>query len=237
MPEGDTLFRIARTLRKVLAGRMSEIRGHHTKFGKDRVVDVVARGKNLLIQFEKRTLRTHLGMSGAWHVYREGERWQRPAHLARVALHTDDGWVAVCFAAPRVEWLQPGALDELGPDATSDPFEPATAIRRLRSRPEETPVAEALLDQTAMAGVGNIVKCEALFSCRQDPFAPMRAVDDARLARLVDECREQLLQRRESRNGPNRVYGRAGKPCPRCGETIVVRRGRRLTWLCPRCQR
>src|SRR5438876_7406445 len=112
MPEGDTIARIATTLRKALKGTNvqirlpSEIRGHNTYLrpASERVVDVESRGKNLLVHFEKRTLRTHLMMHGAWHLYREGERWQRPAHQARLELHADNGFVAVCFAAPIVEW-------------------------------------------------------------------------------------------------------------------------------------
>jgi endonuclease-8 len=197
-------------------------------------VDVTSRGKNLLIHFEKRTLRTHLMMHGAWHLYRKGEKWQRPAHQARVELHADNGFVAVCFAAPVVEWLRPETLADLGPDAMSEGFDTATARKRLRSRPPQTLISDALLDQTAMAGAGNIIKCEALFNCRVDPFRQLEDLDDETLARLVDECHRLL--RRHATRAPKKVYGRGGKPCPECGDPIAVRRTARLTWFCPRCQ-
>ena len=250
MPEGDTLFRIATTLRKALLGarvtKFESARLRGSPVG-ERIVDVSARGKNLLIRFEKgRTLRTHLMLHGAWHLYREGEKWQRPAFHARVELHADNGFVAVCFAAPVVEWLRPESLAGLGPDATSDSFDTASAHRRLRSLPPETPICEALLDQQAMAGVGNVLKCEALFIRRQDPFAQLEDLDDAALDALVAECRRLLLRNRtkgprtarESLTGQRLwVYGRAGKPCLVCGHDIELHRGTRLTYLCPHCQR
>jgi endonuclease-8 len=233
MPEGDTVFRIATTLRKALLGAQVTIPGVAKS---ERVTGVEARGKNLLIHFEKRTLRTHLMMHGAWHLYREGEKWQRPAFQARVALHADNGFVAVCFSAPVVEWLRPESLAHLGPDATSDSFDRATAHRRLRSRPPQTSVGDALLDQTAMAGVGNIIKCEALWNCRVDPFAALGDIPDAALASLIDECHRLLLKSRGGAPRALHVYGKARRPCPRCGEPIAVRRTARLTYFCPRCQ-
>ena len=250
MPEGDTLFRIATTLRKALQGarvtRFVSARLRGTPVG-ERIEDVAARGKNLLIRFEKgRTLRTHLMLHGAWHIYREGEKWQRPAFLARVEIHADNGFVAVCFAAPVVEWLRPELLAGLGPDATSDSFDRASAHRRLRSLPSETAIGDALLDQQAMSGVGNIIKNEALFICRQDPFAAMAQVSDESLARLVDECHRLLVRNRASGPRTGResmtgarlwVYGRAGKICFVCGNAIRVKRTHRLTWYCAICQK
>lgn len=232
MPEGDTIARIADRLRRALEGALVEIPGRGAR---ERVTGVEARGKNLLIHFEKRTLRTHLRMHGRWHLYRDGEKWQLPAHLARVALHADNGFVAVCFSAPVVEWLRPDTLAHLGPDAMSDSFDTASARRRLRSRPPETAVGDALLDQGAIAGVGNIIKCEALWRCRVDPFREIGTLDDAKLDELVAEC-SRLLKRHATR-GPKNVYGRAGLPCRACGEPIATRRTSRLTWFCPRCQR
>ncbi len=233
MPEGDTVFRIATTLRKALLGARVEIPGQPSP---GLVKAVEARGKNLLFHFEKRTLRTHLMLHGAWHLSREGEKWQRPAFQARVALHADNGFVAVCFSAPIVEWLRPEALAHLGPDATSDTFDTATARRRLRSRPSQMAVGDALLDQTAMAGVGNIIKCEALWSRRENPFAPLAALDDERLTKLVEECHRLLVRSRSGEPRKLNVYGRARRPCRRCGEPIVVRRTSRLTYFCPACQ-
>ena len=181
-------------------------------------------------------------LHGSWHIYREGERWQRPRFQARVELHADNGFVAVCFAAPVVEWLRAPGLD-LGPDATRDGFDAGEAVRRLQWL-RDTPVEQALLTQPAIAGVGNVIKCEALFISRVDPFAPVGAVAPDALVRLVLESHRLLVRNRS--DGPRRsrsagprfwVYGRAGKPCLVCGAEIGIRRTRRITYYCPSCQR
>jgi endonuclease VIII len=248
MPEGDTIFRAATALRKALVGaRVKEFQSARLGRGPvgERIEEVSARGKNLLVRFEKgRTLRTHMMMHGSWHLYRAGERWRRPAFQARVALEADNGMVAVCFAAPIVEWLRPGSLD-LGPDATADAFDPQEAVRRLQWL-RGMPVEEALLTQSAMAGVGNVVKCEALFIRRVDPFAPVDSLPPETLERLVAECHRLLVRNRV--HGPRTareslgaqrmwVHGRAGQPCFVCGEEIRTQRTKRLTYFCARCQR
>lgn len=261
MPEGDNLFRAATALRKALQGsrvvsfRSDVPRVLHALEDKPlrdaRVEGVDARGKHLLIRFDDgRILRTHLRMSGSWHLYRSGERWRRPERNARAALETDAGFVAVCFDAPVVELSTAFGLrdlEELGPDATADAFDAGEALRRIRAR-GHLPIGEALLVQRAMAGVGNVVKAEALFLCRQDPFQRVDEIPDARLARLVEEAHLLLVANREagprtSRNalsGPRLwVYGRSGKPCLECGETVRMRRQgalARSTYYCPRCQ-
>ena len=249
MPEGDTIFRAATALRKALVGarvtRFVSARLGRGPVG-ERIEEVSARGKNLLVRFEKgRTLRTHMMLHGSWHLYREGERWRRPGFQARVELHADNGMVAVCFAAPVVEWLRPGSLD-LGPDATAEAFDAAEAVRRLQWL-REMPVEEALLTQSAMAGAGNVIKCEALFACRVDPFAPVASLSQQTLQGLVAECRRLLLRNREG-PGPRTaretlgsgrmwVYGRARKPCYVCGNEIRVQRTKRITYFCAHCQR
>src|SRR6478735_2217328 len=171
MPEGDTLFRTAAGLRPYLVGRtvtaartagpgpvpqVARIVGHQ-------ITAVESLGKNLLIRFDGGLeIRTHLRMNGSWHRYRPGERWRRPPGRARLVLEVD-GAVAVCFDAPvvelfesRAEPLHP-ALSTLGPDLLKPDFDAAEAHRRLRS-PERRALAigAALLDQQAMAGLGNI---------------------------------------------------------------------------------
>jgi endonuclease-8 len=246
MPEGDTIFRVAAALRKALAGARVT-RFESAKLGRgpvgERIESVEARGKNLLVRFEKgRTLRTHLMLHGSWHIYREGERWQRPRFQARVEMHADNGFVAVCFAGPVVEWLRDPGLD-LGPDAASDGFDATEAVRRLQWL-GDMPVEQALLEQRAIAGVGNVIKCEALFVARVDPFARVGGLPPESLARLVEESHRLLVRDRSAGPRSSRppgprfwVYGRAFKPCLVCGEEIRLRRASRITWFCPSCQR
>jgi endonuclease VIII len=276
MPEGDTLFRTAAGLRPHLVGRtITAARARVPGPRVERVVGatvtaVEAQGKNLLVRLDNGLeLRTHLGMHGSWHRYRPGEPWRRPAGRAVLVLEVE-GAVAVCFDAPVVELLETRAeplhapLAGLGPDATADAFDRAEALRRLRDpRRAGLTVAEALLDQRALAGVGNVYKSEVLFIERVDPFAPVGDLDDAALERLVDRARVLLLANRGTatrittglaggaaatvldpaaprpRGGRLWVYGRAGRPCRRCGTVIRARRHGELprtTYWCPGCQ-
>lgn len=276
MPEGDTLFRTAAGLRPHLVGRTvlaARARIPGPQVGRvvgATVAAVEPMGKNLLVRFDNGLeLRTHLRMHGSWHRYRPGEPWRRPAGRAVLVLEVP-GAVAVCFDAPVVELLETRAehlhpaLAGLGPDATADDFDRAEAVGRLRdaSRAGLT-AAEALLDQRAQAGIGNVYKSEVLFIERVDPFARIGSLDDATVGRLADRARALLLANRDSaarvttgpagggapsagppgaswaRRGRHWVYGRAGRPCRRCGTPIrALRHGDlpRTTYWCPRCQ-
>jgi endonuclease-8 len=257
MPEGDTLFRTAAGLRPYLVGR--DVRAARAQgpgpvpqiqrvVGK-RVDAVEAQGKNLLIRFDGGLeLRTHLRMNGSWHRYRPGERWRRPPGRARLVLEVD-GAVAVCFDAPvvelfetRVEALHP-SLSRLGPDLLKPDFDAPEALRRMRD-PERRDVAisTALLDQRALAGIGNIWRNETLFAERVDPFARVGDLDDATLERLISTARRLLTASAGIAPGraPTHVYRRTGRPCPRCGTPIrsAPLRGDipRTTYFCPSCQ-
>jgi endonuclease VIII len=282
MPEGDTLHRTADGLRPYLVGRpVTAARangpGPVPQVGRlvgSTVDSVEAIGKNLLIRFDNGLeLRTHLRMNGSWHRYRPGERWRRPPARARLVLEVP-GAVAVCFDAPVVELLETRAealhpaLAALGPDLLGPSFDvddgAAEALRRLREPARaERSVAQALLDQRALAGIGNVYKSEVLFIERVDPWAHVGDLDDATLGRLIAAARRLLMANADRRGGaPGRrrghaervttggdpsaagqplwVYGRAGRPCRRCG-TLISRRPQgsdlpRLTYWCPGCQ-
>ena len=149
-------------------------------------------GKNLLIRFDNGLeLRTHLRMNGSWHRYRPGERWRRPVARARLVLEVP-GSVAVCFDAPVVELLEQRAeathapLGGLGPDLLSPDFDADEAIRRLRDPSRAAmSIGEALLDQRALAGIGNVYRSEVLWIDRVSPFATVGELDDEAVARLV----------------------------------------------------
>jgi endonuclease-8 len=138
-------------------------------------------------------------------------------------------------------------LRALGPDVLASTFTPAPAVAGLRARPA-VEIADALLDQTALSGIGNVYKSETLFLCGVDPFAPVAALEESVLDRLVRTA-ERLMKRNLERAGRRTtplatgprlwVYERAGRPCRRCGAPILMRRQGhwgRLTYWCPRCQ-
>jgi endonuclease-8 len=263
VPEGDTLWRVANRLSPALAGRRvtalrlatpalsSEARRHRLEGST--VVAVEARGKHLLVRFSTGVaLHTHLGMTGSWHLYRSGSRWRQPAHLARVVLEAD-GVVAVCFVPRVVELVaerdEPAhpTLVALGPDVVSEGFDAAAAVARLRER-GRAEIGAALLDQTALSGIGNIYKSEVLFLRGVDPFAPVAVLAPERLRRIVETAhklmrRSVVAQVHQTAGGGGSgqywVYGRARRPCRRCATLIrVARQGSpsRTTYWCPRCQ-
>lgn len=262
MPEGDTILRTARILETALAGReviafespvpaVASAARRQAIVG-DTVARVEALGKHLLIRFAGgATLHTHLGMAGRWRVGPAGRRLRPPGRV-RVRLETENA-VAVCSRSPVVELLSawerachPG-LRRLGPDVLSSGFDPAAARNRLRGRPD-LEIGVALLDQTALAGIGNVYKSEVLFLCGVSPFARVRELEDRTLDRLIDAARDLM-----TRNlGPGRrrttprsastsvwVYRRSRRPCRRCGATILrAAQGEqaRSTYYCPDCQ-
>ena len=273
MPEGDTIFRAARTLHRALAGRQvdhfesmlpSLNRIHEDAPLTGRTIEMVsARGKHLLMEFSGGlVLRTHMRMNGSWHIYKRGERWQRSRRDMRIVIATED-YEAVGFNIPVAEFLTPreltrhGELRKLGPDVLSDVFDSAEAVRRIRERPA-TPIADALLNQRVIAGLGNVYKSEVLFMCGLNPFVAVRDVGEPRLAEIVATARRVLAAnvldgiapmttytgyRRTTRSADPKerlwVYGRARLPCRRCGTPISVRKqgaDARLTYWCPRCQ-
>ena len=270
MPEGDTIHRAARTLNTALAGQRIE-RFESVLAGLNRVdagapiagrlvERVEARGKHLLMWLEGGLiLRTHMRMHGSGHVYRPGERWQRPRHEMRIVIATAP-YEAVAFAVPVAEFVEAASLEregpvaELGPDVLSPAFDAADAVSRLRAR-GDMDIADALLDQRALAGIGNVFKSEVLFAARVSPFTPVHALDDATLARIVSIAERQMRanvgdsaepgaggRRTTNRLDPSArlwVYRRRGMPCRRCGAPIQrAKQGpdARSTYWCERCQ-
>jgi endonuclease VIII len=272
LPEGDSIFRAAQTLHKYMASkvvtRFESMFPALTRVAFDtpvvgRTIDAVrSRGKHLLIVFSgDLVLRTHMRMNGGWHIYPAGARWKRPARDLRILVGTHDA-VAVGFNIPVAEFLaardvaRNEPLRSLGPDLLDPAFDPYEALRRMRAR-ESEPIADVLLNQRVVAGIGNVFKSEILYEARVNPFTPTTALDDAVLARVVDTAvrllRANVLsaaqtlspavgRRTMRRLDPNEnlwVYGRAGKPCRRCGTRISSQStglDARLTFWCPICQ-
>lgn len=185
-------------------------------------------------------------MSGSWHVYRTGERWQRPERQARIAITCSDR-VAVCFNAPVVELLNPSAeanhpsLAGLGPDVLSEPIDLGEVRRRVGSLSPGLALGELLLDQRIVAGIGNIWRCEALAVEGHHPWTPRAALTDDELDRLIATAGRLMHQslRLSGRPESRLVYRRTGRPCRRCGTLIQSRRQgeqARTAYWCPACQ-
>src|SRR4051812_41012650 len=258
MPEGDAIFRAARTLHRALAEKkvtaFESVFPSLNRVNEDaplmgRTIDRVhASGKHLLMHFSgDLVLRTHMRMNGSWHIYRPGERWQRSRRDMRVLIATSD-FEAVGFSIPVAEFIRSRdvkrheELRRLGPDVLSDTFSPDDAIRRLQQR-ADTPVADAILNQRVLAGLGNVYKSEVLFMCRVNPFVHIRTLDAATLTSIVETATRVLkanvsdilapmttysgFRRTTGRDAPKErlwVYGRARLPCRRCGTSILVKK-------------
>jgi endonuclease-8 len=275
MPEGDTIFRTARSLGRALIGKpVTVFRSTYpllTRFNDDtpvvgQTVDrVEARGKWLLISFSGGgILASHLLMSGRWHIYRHGEPWQLARAHMRIVIENST-YQAVGFRVPVAEMHTARSLARcakiplVGYDVLSAEFDAEAALERLLAC-GGVALADVLLDQRVLAGIGNVFKSEICFVSSLNPFrmAGTLTRDEAattiasaqRLLRMnvLEDSGDTIVtyrgqQRRTTHvSDPSAslwVYGRNGEPCRRCGELIRRRiRGAdaRVTYWCPRCQ-
>ena len=270
MPEGDTIFRTAERLRPALVGqrivslrfvavRMPELFRAGTK-----VESVETRGKNLLVCFDSRwVLHTHMKMDGFWRVFPAGTRLPFAERRVRVRLEVE-GAIAACVDAPVVRLLRQKELDRdpmlaaVGEDLLDPDFDPASAAARFIALGADRTVADALLDQRGIAGVGNVFRSEILHRMRWSPNRLLGSLSANEVSALIDLSRRLLLEnvapprpyvaargKRITREkivpgeSTLAVYGRDQRSCYTCGDTILVREigsPARVLYFCPRCQ-
>jgi endonuclease-8 len=257
VPEGDAVWRTARRLHEALAGRVltrCDVRVPRfatVNLTGQTVTEALSRGKHLLIRTDAGvTVHTHLRMDGSWRVRPASERVPGN-HRIRLILGNDT-WQAIGYLLGIVEILpttaEPATVGHLGPDLLGPDWDPAEAERRLRANPSR-PIGEAVLDQRNLAGIGNVYKAETLFLRGVNPWRPVGEVAD--LTALVDLAK-RLLEANKDRfgqvtTGSRRrgeatwVYGRADRPCRRCGTPVrTADQGSdsesRVTFWCPHCQ-
>ena len=275
MPEGDTLFRTARSLNRALSGQtVTAFRSalplltrfhHNAPLTGRQVTFVESRGKWLLIHFSgDATLVTHLLMSGSWHIYRPGERWQKPSHHMRVVIETAQ-FHAIAFRVPVAEMHTAATLARHpripahALDLLDQAFDASAASARIALCASEE-IADVLLHQHVLAGVGNEFKSEICFVCGIHPFARVSSLSAEQISQIVAVSHQLLtanvqedsgdtivtyrgLHRRTTHSSDPResvwVYGRAGEPCRRCAAPIEQRKqgpDARITFWCPQCQ-
>lgn len=251
MAEGDTILRLARRFEATLVGETigagaPNPRGRAAgieRLDGRRLERAEARGKHLLLGFGELSLHSHLGMSGGWHFYPRGGRWRRPRSAAWAVLCTE-GWEAVQFGGPTLRVAPTSRLRHdpqvarLGPDILGETFEAERAIERMRSDPTRG-LGDALLDQSLVAGIGNIFKSEACFAAAVDPWRAIRELSDEELRHVLSTAQALMLEAVESGRHPHRIYRRRGA-CPRChGPISSAGQGdaNRTTYWCPRCQK
>jgi endonuclease-8 len=257
MAEGDTVFATAVRLQEALSGHVltrtdfrvprfasADLRGQLVR-------EVVPRGKHLLVRTDGEvSVHSHLGMDGAWGLYQPGDPWRGRPFEVRGVLETERR-IAVGHRLRRLEVLrtsaEPAVLGHLGPDVLGPDWDAAEATRRLAASPDRE-VGDALVDQSVMAGPGNVYRSEVCFLAGSHPRTPVGAVPDP--AVLVDLMKSLMERNRASGRRvttddprPGRelwVYGRRGRPCRRCGTSIrSFMQGDgagRVVYVCPRCQ-
>ena len=276
MPEGDTIYRAARALQKAIGGKV--VTGFDTGLAKlarvnddaplvGRVVEKVeSRGKWCLIHFSgDLILVTHMLMSGSWHLYRNGERWQMGRSRMRVVIRTAE-WEAVGFNIPVAEFhterslARSSEVPKLGPDILSGSFTVETGVERLIAYGRENPDAEiavVLLNQRVLAGLGNVYKSEVAFAAGVNPFRAMRTITQREIEVMVDFAHRYMKANvvdgkgdgivtysgnRRTTHAMDReerlwVYRR--QECRRCGTLVMMRKQgvqARSTYWCPECQ-
>jgi endonuclease VIII len=249
LAEGDTIVRAARRIEAAIAGdavavSMPNPRGRAV--GVERLDGLVfegveTKGKNLLLRFGELSLHSHLGMNGSWHAYPAGGRWAKPRRSAWAALRGERG-EAVQFGGSTLRVMPTVAgrreLARLGPDILAPDLDLGEAVASVRAAGDRT-LGDVLLDQSRIAGIGNIFKSEACFAARLDPWRRVDELDDEELLAVLDAART-LMQASVASGRPVRsVYKRAGRPCPVC-RTAIRSRGQgdanRTTYWCPSCQ-
>lgn len=273
MPEGHTLFALARDLHEAFAGSSPEVTSPQGKFSEGaaeltgrRLVRATSRGKHLFVEFAgDRWLHVHLGLIGTFTV--DSHEWTAEVPVVgqvRLRLRADEH-VADLRGPNLCEVVTPEKVDDvlskLGPDPLRPDADPDVAWTRLHRSSRS--VAELLMDQSVLAGVGNVYRSEVLFRHRLSPFTEGRrlkraswrliwgdlerlmplGVTTGRIVTVEDQVLEveAALGRGEVPRLVERtsaVYQRAGQPCPVCGSRIRTRvvAGRNLFW-CGRCQR
>jgi endonuclease-8 len=275
MPEGDTIFRSARSLHRALSGKpITGFRSTYpllTRFNDDtpltgQLVECVeSRGKWLLMHFSGGgTLATHMLMSGSWHIYRPGERWQKPSHAARIVIENSE-YHAIGFNVPVAEIHTPQSLARdrripgEGKDLLRQDFDAEATLARFFAHPDEE-FGNVLLDQRVLAGVGNVFKSEVCFVTGMHPFRKAGTLSREEAAHVIAVARRQLAanvmedspdrivtyrgagRRTTNHSNPTEslwVYGRNGQPCRKCGTPIRRRLqgfDARVTFWCPQCQ-
>ncbi len=263
MPEGDAVWRTARRLHTALAGdrlltcdlRVPSL-ATVDLIGR-RTIEVVPRGKHLLHRIEgDLTLHSHLRMEGRWRTFRTSH--------SRSVRATDDHTVRAILATPthRAVGTKLGMLDlvrtstehaivgHLGPDLLDPQFDLSLALHNLMTHSQRS-IAEALLDQRNLAGIGTIFASETLFLHGVSPWASVSRVGHSEITEIVETARRLLVQScrlgrttitgRSDLRDDAWVHGRVGLLCKRCGATIRLapigqQPHERVMFYCPPCQ-
>ena len=274
MPEGHTLHRLATALDDAFAGHPVRVERPQGRFaesaalldGRSRSERAESWGKHLFLDFAQDDLvHVHLGLYGKFDVLRDVDRRPRPGRA-----RSGSDWCGGRrrgrvvrrsarrhrLRADRRREQRDAVVARLGPDPLRPDADPDLAWERIRR--SRAPIAGLLMDQSVVAGIGNVYRAELLFRHRIDPFRPGTSLrvgrwqamwndlvelmaDGVRTGRIDTVRPEHLTEAELAASGPRRghsyVYRRTGEPCRVCGARVAPRscQERNLYW-CSRCQ-
>ncbi|WP_299052012.1 DNA-formamidopyrimidine glycosylase family protein [uncultured Nocardioides sp.] len=264
MPEGHTLHRLARDLGAAFTGRTVASTSPQGRFADSAaaldgalVEGAEAYGKHLFVDLrtvagEPQVVHVHLGLYGSFAVHPDAgpEGVPEPRGQVRWRLVTQDGPPAYADlrGATACELMVPGErqgiLDRLGPDplrADADPDRGWERVRRSRA-----PIGTLLMDQSVLAGVGNVYRAEVLFRHRLHPLRPGNTLRAGQFAAVWEDLvalleagveAGRIVTTRPEHPGQVYVYRRDGEPCRVCGATVrTAEQAARNVFWCPRCQ-
>jgi endonuclease-8 len=252
--EGDTIRRLAGRLDAALRGETivaarspaprAELARTAPRLAGRRVDRVESRGKHLLFHLDGGlVIHSHLGIGGGWSLRSPGEL--EAGRRAWLVLTTPDH-EAVQWNGPTLRILGAARirsdpqLRRLGPDLLAPGFTAALGARSLRRAGATALLGEALLDQTLLAGIGNVFKNEACFAAGLSPWRRIGELSTEELVAVVGIAAEQMRRGAAGQGRPHEVYRQGGRPCSRC-RTAISSRGQgdanRVTYWCPSCQR
>jgi endonuclease-8 len=252
--EGDSIVRMARRIEAAFEGRevlaaeapnpRSPLVRSAGRLAGHSLLGTETRGKHLLLNFSPElVLHAHMGMSGGWYVYRQGQRWRRLRRSAWLVM--DLGGVEVVqFGGPTLRLVRPvelardTRLASLGPDILGGPEAVSRAASNLAAA-GRVELGEALLNQRLVAGIGNIFKSESCFEAGLDPWRLVSGLDESQIRSVLEVAASQMERGVETGRRPGRIYRKSGEPCPGCGGRIRSRGqgdDNRTTYWCPSCQ-
>lgn len=268
MPEGHTLRRLANDLSEAFSGRRVQVSSPQGRFAADAALldgsvltGADSAGKHLFVEFEAdRVVHVHLGLIGKFDIH----PGPPPAvATGQVRLRLADGTsYADLRGATRCELVTTARRDEITAGLGPDPLRPDADWRRAWARISRShrPIGDLLLDQSVLAGVGNVYRAEVLHRHRIHPLRPGRTLRVSQFHAMWEDLVELMAYgvrtgtidtvrpehtpeamerapREDDHGGEVYVYRRTGQACHVCGATVrtEVLAGRNLFW-CPRCQ-
>jgi endonuclease-8 len=253
MPEGDTIAYAAHRLRPILVGAVPEIEARHgslsgwgERLQGRKVESIDTHGKHLFIRFEgDLAIHSHLKMTGSWHTGLIGGRWRRAPRRAWLIFRAR-GYEVVEFDGPLLELLTglrsriDHRLVRLGPDILAEDFDYDRFLRRLREDDPTRGIGDAILDQSTVAGIGNMWKAEACFDARLDPWRPTGRTSDEEIVRVIEAVRPRMANSAVGGTQMRERHVYRLPNCIVCGGKIASRGqgdDNRMTYWCPVCQR